>query len=77
MAASGSSYREVHMQILHTYRDIRYSLVGFRIPSLNLFWDTHFEHISAYTPKSTSWVGVSKVNWEKFEKDEDTQHPKA
>ena len=24
MAASGSSYREVHMQILHTYRDIRY-----------------------------------------------------
>lgn len=24
MAASGSSYREVHMQILHTYRDIHY-----------------------------------------------------
>ena len=24
MAASGSSYREVHMQILHTYRDTRY-----------------------------------------------------
>ena len=24
MAASGSSYKEMHMQILHTYRDIKY-----------------------------------------------------
>ena len=52
-------------------------LNGFWIPSLKLFWANHFAHLPEYTPKSTYWAEVSKVNWEKLEKDEDTQHPKA
>lgn len=51
-------------------------LVGFWIPSLKLFWADSFIHLPTYTPKSTCWAEVSKVNWEKLEKDEDTQHPK-
>lgn len=75
MAASGSSYREVHMK-LYTLK-YNSALHGFWIPSLKLFWANNFAHLPAYNPRSTYWVEVSKVNWEKLEKDEDTQHPKA
>ena len=48
------------------------TLVGFWIPSLKLFWANHFAHLPAYNPRSTRWAEVSKENWEKLKKDEDT-----
>ena len=53
------------------------TLVGFWIPSLKLFWASGFAHLPAYNPRPTRWAEVSKENWEKLKKDEDTQHPKA
>lgn len=50
---------------------------AFWIPSLQLFWADRFAHLPTYTSKYTCWPKVSKVNREKLEKDEDTQHPKA
>ena len=75
MAASGSSYREVYMKI----HRLQYNsaLVGFWIPSLKLFWADSFTHLPTYNPRSTYWAELSKVNWEKLEKDENTQHSKA
>lgn len=49
----------------------------FWIPNLKLYWANHLVHQLAYTTRSTYWDEVSKVNGEKLEKDEDTQHPKA
>lgn len=75
MAASGSSYKEMHMKIHKLQHNLTINV--FWIPSLKLFWAIHFARVSTYTPRSTYWTEVSKVNWEKLEKDEDTQHHEA
>lgn len=53
------------------------TLDGFWIPNLRLYWANNFVLSPAYTTRSNCWAEVSKMNWEKLKKDEDTQHPKA
>ena len=62
MAASGSSYREVHMKIHKLQHNS--TLDVFWISNLRLCWANYFAHLPAYTPKSTCWAEVSKVTWE-------------
>ena len=70
MAASGSSYKEMLMKIHKLQHNS--ILDVYWIPNLRLYWANYFVRSPAYTTRSTYWAEVSKVNWERLEKDENT-----